>query len=418
MVIRTMILLLVVIPDIGRRESRGSRSKLMNVRRADREFLVRDSPDLRVTRSEGSYLFDERGKKYIDFTTGWNVGNFGWGSRKIRDAIKRSKSPEYIYPYYLYKPWTELAELLAELTPGKLKKSFRATGGTEAVEIALQVAMAYTKRGKFISIEDSYHGNSIATLSIGSSENRNKFKNLLPNCHKIKPPLDRSAADTVEKLLRGRDVAAFIMEPIILNLGVLIPDKEFMQTLRELCTKYGTLLILDEVATGFGRTGKLFASEHFDIEPDVMTMAKAITGGYAGMGATIVTEEIGEAVRKDVNIYSTYGWHPLSVDAAIANLKNTKKHQNRLLGNVAKMSDYFTKRLSQMEFKQPVTLRIQGLAIGVDAGDADYVSKVSEKCRRKGLLVTTESAALTLFPPLNIDRATAREGLDILERCL
>ena len=240
----------------------------------------------------------------------------------------------------------------------------------------------------------------------------------MPNCHKVKPPLDQKAADRVEKLLRGRDVAAFIMEPIILNLGVLIPDKEFMQTLRELCTKYGTLLILDEVATGFGRTGKLFASEHFEIEPDVMTMAKAITGGYAGMGATITTEEIGEAVREDVNIYSTYGWHPLSVDAAITNLKYIKKHQKRLLGKVAKMSDYFATRLSQMEFKDPVTLRIKGLAIGVDAGDADYVSKLAEKCRRTGLLVTTESEALTMFPPLNINQRIAREGLDILEKCL
>ena len=145
----------------------------MNVREADREFLVGNSrEDLQVVRSEGSYLFDERGRKYIDFITGWNVGNFGWGSREIKDAIRRSESPEYVYPYYLYKPWAELAKLLSDLTPGKLKKSFRATGGTEAVEIALQVAMAYTKRRKFISIEDSYHGNSIATRSIGSSENK------------------------------------------------------------------------------------------------------------------------------------------------------------------------------------------------------------------------------------------------------
>lgn len=391
----------------------------MNVREADRAFLVRNSPeDLQIVRSEGSYLFDERGRKYIDFLTGWNVGNFGWGSREIKAAIRRSKSPEYIYPYYLYKPWAELAQLLADMTPGKLKKSFRATGGTEAVEIALQVAMAYTKRHKFISIEDSYHGNSIATLSIGSSENRKKYKNLLPNCHKIKPPLDHKAADRVEKLLRGRDVAAFIMEPIILNLGVLIPDKEFMQTLRGLCTKYGTLLVLDEVATGFGRTGKLFASEHFEIEPDVMPMAKAITGGYAGMGATITTEKIGNAVKEDVSVYSTYGWHPLSVDAAIANLKYIKRHQERLLRNVGEMSDYFMARLSQMEFKHPATVRIKGLAIGVDVGDANYVSKLSDKCRRAGLLVTSEDEALTMFPPLNIDQKVAREGLDILEQCL
>jgi 4-aminobutyrate aminotransferase-like enzyme len=107
---------------------------------------------LQVVRSKGSHLFDDRGRKCIDFLTGWNVGNLGWGNRDIKAAISRFKGPEYVYPYYLYGPWTELAKLLAELTPGKLKKSFRATGDTEAVEIALQVAMVYTKRRKFISI--------------------------------------------------------------------------------------------------------------------------------------------------------------------------------------------------------------------------------------------------------------------------
>jgi acetylornithine/succinyldiaminopimelate/putrescine aminotransferase len=391
----------------------------MNVREKDRAFLVRNSSeDLQIVRSEENFLFDERGRKYIDFITGWNVGNFGWGSREIKAAIRRSKSPEYIYPYYLYRPWAELAELLADITPGKLKKSFRATGGTEAVEIALQVAMVYTKRQKFISIEDSYHGNSIATLSIGSSDNRKRYKNLLPNCRKIKPPLNHKAADRVEKLLRGRDIAAFIMEPVILNLGVIIPDKEFMQSLRASCTKYGTLLILDEVATGFGRTGKLFASEHFEIEPDIMTMAKAITGGYAGMGATITTEKIGNAVQDEVSAYSTYGWHPLSVDAALANLRYIKKHKAKLLKNVTEMSDYFMARLSQMEFRNQATVRIKGLAIGIDVGDADYASKLVGKCRRAGLLITDEDETLTLFPALNLEQKTARAGLDILEESL
>ena len=391
----------------------------MNLRQRDKAVLVRSSvEDLQVVKSEGSYLIDERGRKYIDFLMGWTVGNAGWGSREVKAAIKDSRSPAYIYPYYLYKPWTELAELLADLAPGKLKQSFRATGGTEAVEIALQVAMAYTGRRKFISIEGSYHGNSIATVSIGASENKATYKNLLPNCLKLKPPLDLKAVDLVARLLRGRDVAAFIMEPVILNLGVLVPDRQFMRSLRELCTKYGTLLILDEVATGFGRTGKLFASEHFGIEPDVMTMAKAITGGYAAMGATITTAKIGNAVREHVNIYSTYGWHPLSVDAAIANLKYLKTHRKSLLEHVNEMGDYFMARLSQMEFGHPATVRIKGLAIGVDVGDGDYASKLAAKCRRAGLLLTSEDETLTMFPALNVDQRIARKGLDILEQCL
>ncbi|MBV9957668.1 MAG: aminotransferase class III-fold pyridoxal phosphate-dependent enzyme, partial [Acidobacteria bacterium] len=259
---------------------------------------------------------------------------------------------------------------------------------------------------------------SIATLSLGSSENRKKYRNLLPNCRKLKPPLDGGAADRLETLLRGRDVAAFIMEPVILNLGVLVPEKEFMRRARELCTKYGTLLILDEVATGFGRTGKLFASEHFGIEPDIMTMAKAITGGHAAMGATITTSKIGDAVREDVSAYSTYGWHPLSVDAAIANLKYIKKHKERLLNHVSEMGEYLGARLSKMKFKNPATVRVKGLAIGVGVGDSDYASSLVDKCRRAGLLLTDEDESLTIFPALNIHKKVAREGLDILENCL
>src|SRR5688500_9922310 len=163
--------------------------------------------------------------------------------------------------------------MLARIAPGKLSVSYRTTGGTEAVEGALQIAMAYTGRGKFLSIEDSYHGNSIAAMSIGSSENRETFKNLLPNCRKIPRPLDHNALAKVETQLKKRDVAAFIMEPIICNLAALVPSGEFIRGVRELCTRYGTLFIADEVATGFGRTGKLFACEHFDLEPDILCMA-------------------------------------------------------------------------------------------------------------------------------------------------
>ena len=162
--------------------------------------------------------------------------------------------------------------------------------------------MAYTGRGTFVSIEDSYYGNSIATMSIGATENRETFPNLLPNCRKIVPPLDRKALGKVETLLKKRDVAAFIMEPIICNLGALVPEDEFMRGVRKLCTRYGTLFIADEVATGFGRTGRLFACEHFDLEPDVLCTAKAITGGYGGLGAVITTSKIANAIKEDFGL--------------------------------------------------------------------------------------------------------------------
>lgn len=388
----------------------------MNLRQRDRKFLGRESDagDLEVARTNGSHLFDARGRRYIDFVAGWCVGNFGWGNERIRRRIARARVPDYVYPEYLYKSWVELAELLASIAPGKLQKTYRATGGTEAVDIALQIAMASTKRRRFITVEGSYHGNSIGTVSIASTENREPYPNRLTGCLTIKPPLDERAAERVERMLRRRDVAALIMEPISCNLGILMPAPEFMTRVAKLCRRYGTLLVMDEVATGFGRTGVLFATEHFDIEPDILCLAKAITGGYAPMGATMTTAKIAGAIRGDVGFYSTYGWHPLAVEIAIDNIRWIIRHRRKLLEHVAEMSDLFGERLARMKFKPPAKLRIKGLAIGVETGDENYVSKIAEKCRRKGLLLTTAGNVLTMFPALTIDAAVAEEGLEIL----
>ncbi len=376
----------------------------MNLKQRDRKFLARErdeSEDIQVARSKGSLLFDGRGETYIDFLAGWCVGNLGWGNDVVRNAIRRSKSPDYIYPYYLYEPWVDLAELLAKITPGKLQKSFRATGGTEAVDLGLQIAMAYTDRKKFICIKGAYHGNSVATTRLTESGQR------------VAPPLNDRAAGTVERMLKKRDVAALIMEPISCNLGVLIPDDEFMTRVAKACKRYGTLLIMDEVASGFGRTGRMFATSWFDIQPDILCMGKAITAGCAPMGATITTAEVANAVESDVSFNSTYGWHPLSVDAALANLRWMVRNETKLMKQVTAMSEFFRLRLSAMGF----STRIMGLAIGVETGDKDYAEKVAKRCRRKGLLLTTADDIITMYPALNIDRSVAAEGLDILERC-
>lgn len=393
----------------------------MKVKKIDTKFLARDLPpeDLEIVKSEGNFLFDSKGKKYIDFLMGWCVGNIGWGNKEIKKRISRYKGPDYVRPEYLYKSWAELAALLAKITPGKLQKSFRATGGTEAVEIALQVAMSHTKRHKFISIEGSYHGHSIGAMSVGSSDFRGWYKNLLPDCYKIKAPLDEKAAGQVEKLLKQSDIAALIMEPIICSLGVEIPTKEFMSRIQVLCRKYGTLLIMDEVATGFGRTGKLFASEHFGIEPDIMCLAKGITGGYGGLGATITTEEVAKSMEYEFSFYSTYGWYPLSTEVAIANIKYIMKHKKQLEKNTNEMSEYFVQRLSRMKFKYSAKIRVKGLAIGVEFEQPRYANKIVAKAQKNGVLFSQlNNKIFVLFPALNINRRTVAQGLDILEKCL
>lgn len=394
-----------------------------DIKQKDAKYFGRGFPPvpIEIVKAKDSFLYDANGKKYIDFLMGWCVGNIGWGVKEIRHAIKKFDGPEYIRPFYLYKPWVELAQILAKITPGNLTKSFPATGGTEAVEIALQAAMSFTKRSKFISIEGSYHGHSIGAMSIGSSAFRKHYANLLPGCYKIKPPLNRKAAQEVEKLLKQGDIAGFIMEPIVCNLGILIPDQEFFEITTKACKKYGTVFIIDEVATGFGRCGKMFASELFDLEPDIMTLAKGITGGYAALGATITTEEIAKSMDWEFSFYSTYGWHPISVEAALATIKYMLENEEKLFKHIDELGKFFEDNLKKIQFRYKAKVRIKGLAVAVEFGEKDlsYTGLIIERCREKGLLITDEAShILTFFPALTIDKKTAEEGLSILESCV
>jgi 4-aminobutyrate aminotransferase-like enzyme len=384
---------------------------------ADKRFLVRHSPaeEPRIVRSDGPYLIDARGRRYIDFVAGWCVGNLGWGDRQVRAAIRGFKGPDYVHPSHLYTPWAELASLLASVAPGRLRRCIRATGGTEAVDIALQAAMLHTGRRGFVSIEGSYHGNSIATMSVASSENRERFKGLLPHCRKVSPPLDERAIPRVERLLKDRTAAAFIMEPVICNLAVLVPEPAFMTRLQALCRRYGTLLIADEVATGFGRTGRLFASEHFGLEPDILCLAKALSGGYAPIGAVMVTDRVASSLAGEYSPWSTYGWHPLSTTAAIATLRVLIRSRDRLMARVSAAGDYFRRRLLAIRLPRDARVNAKGLAIAVELGNERLAERTRDRCRERGLLVSADDDALGLFPPLNIPMATARKGLDILE---
>jgi acetylornithine/succinyldiaminopimelate/putrescine aminotransferase len=386
------------------------------MQRPRKPFLVQNegSADIEVARARGNYLYDARGRKYIDFMMGWCVGNFGWTRPNLRRQIRAFRGPDYVYPGYAYKPWRELAELLVGLAPEGLTRCCRATGGSEAVELALQAAMLHTGRRKFVALEDAYHGNTLGALSVGDGDDALSVLSVA----RLKPPLDLGALDRLKTKLKHRDVAAVIMEPISINLGVLIPETEFMEGLAPLCHRYGTLLILDEVATGFGRTGKLFATEYYDVQPDMMTIAKAATGGAAGLGGLLVREDLAKNLEQDGNVYSTYGWHPLSVAVAIANVRWIKRNQRRLLRLVDGTSAYFLERIREMSFPEEPEVRSRGLAIAVDVQDEKYAERVAKKCRARGLLLDVEESVLLILPALNIDRATAKAGLDILEACL
>jgi acetylornithine/succinyldiaminopimelate/putrescine aminotransferase len=378
------------------------RSRTKSVARKDRKYVGRPdhAQDIEIVAANGSRLRDAQGRTFVDFQMGWTVGNLGWNPPEILARVRAFEGPTYVAPGLLYEPWSELAELLVESAPGNLARAYRCVGGSEAVELALQLAIRHTRRHKIVAIEGAYHGNAFGAHAHALEE--------------LAPPLDVNALDRLERLLERRDVAAFIMEPIVLNLAVMIPDAAFMHGLTEICDRYGTLIIMDEVGTAFGRCGRMFASELFGIEPDIMTLGKAITSGVAPLAATLATEAVAET---ELDFYSTYGWHPVGVEAAIATQHYWKEHRDAVLANIAERAVQARQQLSLMELAREPELRIQGLAIGVGLGDAEYVAGLEECCREEGLLLFAEDDTLVMFPALTIDEETMQEALDILADC-
>jgi len=324
--------------------------------------------------------------------------------------VRDFEGPCYVAPGLLYEGWSELAKLLIEHAPGGLARAYRCVGGTEAVELALQLAMTATGRHKIVALEEAYHGNSFGARSIVSGDAPARVQGM----KQLAPPLDAKALDRLETLVKHRDVAAFIMEPIVTNLGVMIPDTEFMRGVVELCHRYDTLVIMDEVGTAMGRCGRLYASEVFGIEPDLLAMGKAIASGVAPIATVLATEDVAKAVDGKLEFYSTFGWHPLAVEAAIATQLYWRDHRDAMFSNIAERSAELRQKLSTIEWAKEPELRIQGLAIGVGLGDKEYVSRVEERCREDGLLTFAEDDTLVMFPPLIVDAETVQEAVAII----
>jgi len=390
------------------------RKRVHDLRHDDRKYVGRTHAPkhLQIASARGSRVTDVKGRSYLDLQVGWCVGNLGWNHPAVVKRIRAFDGPSYVHPGSLYEPWVALARALADITPGKLSRSFRAVGGTEAVELALQIAMTATGRTKLVSIEDAYHGNSILAKSIGEGGDVT-----VPNCKKLALPLDAKALDRLETLLKHRDVAAFILEPVITNLGVEVPHDEFLVGARELCDRYGTLLVFDEVACGWGRTGRLFAAELSGVVPDIMTVAKAITNGHVPLGAAITTPAVADAVHGELQFYSTFGWLPLATEAALATIAVWREDGTEILANVQRKSGEVMSRLLAMPWQHEADIRIKGLAVAVKL-EEDYVSRIAKRCVDGGLLVADEDDLLMLFPPLTISDEDMTEALDILEQAV
>ncbi|MBI4137258.1 aspartate aminotransferase family protein, partial [Candidatus Roizmanbacteria bacterium] len=293
-----------------------------------------------IKKASGSFIWDDKGHKMLDFTCGWNVTNLGWNHPEVIEVVMRQAKKNTYNPMETTDPiQTEYAKELTNSLPKGLEVAVRATGGTEANEEALKSARAFTKREKIIGFRDTYHGQSIADMSIGyRPEYVRDISPMVPEFVQIDYPhtyrsnknptalLEQFSAQ-LEKVLRKEDVAAIVTEAgIITGWGTTsVAPKGFLKTVRKLTKKYGTLLILDEVGTGFSRTGRLFGMEHEKVTPDIVTFAKGISNGTAAIGAMVTSIKIAEEVFDKTNLTSTFGWTPLACAAALKTLQVHKR---------------------------------------------------------------------------------------------
>lgn len=378
-----------------------------------------ESAPLQIKDGKGCFLCDNLGRRYIDFVAGWCVGNIGWKRKEMEEVIsEEAKRGVYVPPFLRYKKWEELARLLCENAPGKLRRAFRCVSGSEAVEFAIKCARAATGKKRIVSIRGVYHGHTYGAASVGNACTF-EMGPCLENFVKLPIPTLKNFKEVIEQfesLARSGEVAAFLSEPVFSNAGVFIPPEMFYPKIQKICRRYNILLAMDEVATGFGRCGKLFASEIFGLEPDIICLGKGLTGGYAAAGATLVTEEVFKK-SKGIPSYSTFGWVPQAAVAMLVNLQIILKE--RLWENSQKMGEYMLESLKELESLEAVSeVRGKGLLIAIEFSRPLSVKTIL-LCALRGLLVVeTDDRTLFLSPPLILDKETADLGLAILKKII
>ena len=376
--------------------------------------LAQTSPTplaLDIVAAESCYLFDRSGKKYLDLVAGLAVNNVGHRHPKVVEAIKQ-QADRYLHviPYgeFVQDPQVRFAPTPTSLLPPAPNSVYFVTSGTGATEASLKLAKRATGRTRLIGCRKSYHGSTHGSLSLTDNEEK-KYRNrpLLPDVDHItfNDPGDLSRITT--------DVAAVVVEPIQGDAGVRVPDKSWLLALRKCCDDVGALLIFDEVQTGFGRTGKLFAFEHYGVVPDILVLGKALGGGMP-MGAFVSSRERMHLLTHDpvLGHITTFGGHPIACAAGLAAL-NALLEEN-MIANSVRMGDLFKQLLVHPQIKG---VRSMGLMLAVELGDADRVQHVVRACLDRGVLgfwFLSCPTAFRIAPPLCITEAQVREAISVI----
>ena len=370
-----------------------------------------------ITRGEGVYVWDENNRKYLDFTSGWGVTSIGHANPVITNALQEQGRKIIQNPNsgLTYSPArARLLELLQQILPGNLTRVFFSNSGAEANDAALKMARKVTGRTDVVSSNQSFHGRTISTASAtGQAQHRAKFNPLMPN-YKFIPFND---IPSLEEALDAR-VAAVILEPIQGEGGVQVPADGYLESVSRLCKANGSLLIVDEIQTGFCRTGPMFAIDSLDVEADFFTMAKGMAGGFP-LGAFAVSEAV--AAQFEVGDHGgTYCGNPLGCAVSHGVIKYLLDHD--ISSNVASMSRLALRRMRswQQENTEMISdIRGKGLLLLLEFKEEKTATTVSNYCQEHALFVRqTQGNAIRIFPALTITKKELEEGLAILENAL
>src|SRR5271163_2449052 len=409
---------------------------------------------LQVVDAEGCYFTDASGKKYLDFSAQLMCVNLGHQNRAVIEAIQQQAGKlAFIGPGYATEVRAELAQLLTEVLPKGLTKYFFTTSGTEANEAAFKIARMCTGKTKIISRYRSYHGSTMGSIAATGDPRRwamepaGKIPGVIfapeVNCYKCPilhtyPSCGIACVEYIEHMIANEsDVAAVIVEPVVGTNGVLVPPKEYMPRLREICDRHGVLLIADEVMSGWGRTGEWFAMNHWDVKPDILVTAKGITSAYVPLGLCATTSKIAEYFEDHFFAHGhTYEAHPMTLAPAVAAIKEMQRMD--LVKRSREMGKYLGPKLHALKAKHPSIGEVRGLGLfwavelvkdhvskaplntmqdKVD-GKAAVVEKVAGEMMKRGVSIQAWISHFVIAPPLIIEKDQIDFGVDALDQSL
>ena len=368
-----------------------------------------------VEKAEGSYIYGKDGRAYLDFVAGVSANTLGHSHPKVVNAIKE-QADKYlhvmVYGEYAQEKPVELCKLLAEATPEPLEVTYLVNSGAEAIDGALKLAKRYTGREEIISMKNSYHGNTHGALSVSGNEfHKREFRPLLPMISFIEFNNEEEFSKITEK------TACVIAETIQGAAGFLTPSQNYFKNLKKRCEEVGALLILDEIQPGFGRTGKLFSFEHYDMVPDILVMGKGMGGGVP-VGAFMSSAEIMKSLQHSPKLghITTFGGNPLIAAASYATLKEVL--ESGLMNEVEEKEKLFRELLVHPKIKK---VNGRGLMLAVELESPEYTLDVAKRCMEKGLIVFWQlyrNEFMRISPPLTISKEEIKKGCEIILEAL